>query len=138
MDLNEENTDRGYVLGRLFAVLERTQTAALGDVNATIKDRSIGTASMAPSRVYPSLLRNHQHHMAKLRKSNAGLSIKLEKEMDGIMPLLGESCFFPATLDLTEQGNFYVGYYQERQFLWRSKKSEASSSDAASTETSGE
>jgi len=118
--------------------LERTQTAALGDVNATIKDRFIGTASMAPSRVYPSLLRNHQHHMAKLRKSNAGLSIKLEKEMDGIMPLLGESCSFPATLDLTEQGNFYVGYYQERQFLWRSKKSEASSSDAASTETSGE
>lgn len=138
VDLNEENTDRGYVLGRLFAVLERTQTAALGDVNATIKDRFIGAASMAPSRVYPSLLRNHQHHMAKLRKSNAGLSIKLEKEMDGIMPLLGESCFFPAMLDLTEQGNFYVGYYQERQFLWRGKKSEASSSDAASTETSGE
>ena len=108
MDLNEENTDRGYALGRLFAVLERTQTAALGDVNATIKDRFIGAASMAPSRVYPSLLRSHQHHMAKLRKSNAGLSIKLEKEMDGIMPLLGESCFFPATLDLTEQGNFYV------------------------------
>ena len=46
VDLNEENTDRGYALGRLFAVLERTQTAALGDVNATIKDRFIGAASM--------------------------------------------------------------------------------------------
>src|SRR5690606_38841333 len=38
--LDPENRDKGYLLGRLFAVYEQAQTAALGrNVNATIKDK---------------------------------------------------------------------------------------------------
>lgn len=124
VELNNDNRDEGYVLGRLFAVMERAQTAAVGDVSATIKDRFIAAAATSPARVFPSLLRSHQHHMAKLRKTNAGLCIKFEKEMDAIMKLLGETPFFPTSLDMVQQGNFYVGYYQEREHLWRGKSSE--------------
>lgn len=121
VSLNEKNIDQGYVLGRLFAVMERTQAAALGDVNATIKDRYIGAAAATPGRVFPSLLRNHQNHTAKLRKSSPGLCVKFEKEMDAITKLMNKEPFFPIALDSAEQGNFYIGYYQEREALWRGK-----------------
>ncbi|MBN2499229.1 MAG: type I-C CRISPR-associated protein Cas8c/Csd1, partial [Anaerolineales bacterium] len=39
MSLNESFTHPAYVLGRLFAWLERAQREAIGDVNASIKDR---------------------------------------------------------------------------------------------------
>ena len=133
--LLEKNKDQGYVLGRMFAVMERAQTAAVGDVNATIKDRFIGSAAATPGRVFPSLLRNHQNHMAKLRKNSAGLCIKFEKEMDAITKLMDEDPFFPSALNSTEQGNFYIGYYQEREFLWQSKSNdEATSEDSKATD----
>lgn len=37
MALDEGKKDVPYLLGRLFAVLERLQGAALGDMNATIR-----------------------------------------------------------------------------------------------------
>lgn len=124
MGLERARSNRGYVLGRLFAVMERAQTAAIGDVNATIKDRYIGSAASTPRRVYPSLLNNLQHHIAKLRKANAGLCVMLEKETDSIMALIeGEA--FPASLDMEDQGEFFVGYYQERCYLWKSKEERA-------------
>lgn len=132
MTLERGKTDRGYVLGRLFAVMERAQTAAINEVNATIKDRYIGSASSTPRRVYPSLLSNLKNHIAKLRKANAGLCIVLEKETDKIMDLIeGEA--FPPSLSMEEQGEFYVGYHQERCFLWKSKEERAQEEAASDT-----
>ena len=46
----------GYLLGRLFAVYEQIQTAALGrNVNATIKDKFYGAASAQPRKVFRML-----------------------------------------------------------------------------------
>lgn len=39
VSLDPKNDDPGYLLGRLFAVLEKTQTLTQGSVNASIKDR---------------------------------------------------------------------------------------------------
>ncbi|MEE0705896.1 MAG: type I-C CRISPR-associated protein Cas8c/Csd1 [Adlercreutzia sp.] len=133
--LRENNTDQGYILGRLFAVMDQTQSAALKDVNATIKDRFIGSAAATPALVFPSLLRNHQNHMAKLRKNSPGLCTKFEKEMDAITALFDKEPFFPATLNAAEQGNFYIGYYQERESLWTRKPDEER--DTAETEITG-
>ena len=68
VSLNKENTNVGYVLGRLFAVMERAQQAALGETNATIKDRYIGAASTTPKRVFTPLLRGYHTHVTTLRK----------------------------------------------------------------------
>lgn len=124
MALERGKTNRGYVLGRLFAVMERAQTAAIGEVNATIKDRYIGSASSTPRRVFPALLGNLQNHIAKLRKANRGLCKVLDKETDEIMKLI-EGVAFPASLSMDDQGEFYVGYYQERCYLWKSKEERA-------------
>lgn len=53
--LDPANTNKGYVLGRLFAVYEEAQRAALGGINATIKDKSAGAASASPQKVFRTL-----------------------------------------------------------------------------------
>lgn len=134
MALDREKDERGYVLGRLFAVMERAQTAAIGDVNTTIKDRYMSSAASTPGRVFPALLKNHQNHIAKLRKAGSGLCIMLEKEMDEVMGHISGDPF-PPSLDTQSQGEFFVGYYQERCYLWKSKEErEAESSSRMKTE----
>ncbi len=65
MSLNEQSTHPAYVLGRLFAVLEKVQQEAIGDVNASIKDRYFTSACASPASVFPILLRLSQHHISK-------------------------------------------------------------------------
>ena len=56
VSLKPDNRDKGYLLGRLFAVYERIQTDALGGkVNATIKDKFYGSASAQPRKVFALL-----------------------------------------------------------------------------------
>ena len=62
MSLNEQSTIPAYVLGRLFAVLEKAQQEAIGDTNASIKDRYFTSACASPKSVFPTLLRLSQHH----------------------------------------------------------------------------
>lgn len=128
MALNRENKNVGYLLGRLFAVMERAQQGALGDTNATIRDRYIGAASSTPSRVFQPLLRGCQTHLSTLRKNNKYWLLRLlENEFDEIVGELlpGNEGSLPKTLDMDEQGAFFIGYYQERNALWHSKDTKA-------------
>ena len=52
MSLNEQSTIPAYVLGRLFAVLEKVQQEAIGNVNASIKDRYFTSACASPASVF--------------------------------------------------------------------------------------
>lgn len=111
MSLNESYTHPAYVLGRLFAWLERAQRAALGpNVNATIKDRYFTSACASPAGVFPILLRLSQHHLEK-----AEYGKYFERQIEGLLARL-EAKPFPARLNLDEQGIFILGYYHQRAF----------------------
>ena len=119
MSLDESNTNGGYRLGRLFAVLEKVQGEANPGLNTTIRDSYFGSASSTPSAVFPSLMRRCQHHMSKLRKEKPGLYVTRDKLIqticnDGIDGKLG----FHPVLSLADQGRFVIGYYQQRQDLF--------------------
>lgn len=116
MALSTTNTSPGYLLGRLFAVLEWTQERAIPNANATIRDRFYGAASSTPVAVFPHLLKLKNHHVAKLE--NKGLAVNLEKQIGGIMSGIDD---FPAHLSLADQGRFAVGYYHQRQALFTKK-----------------
>jgi CRISPR-associated protein Csd1 len=116
-ELDVSQTDPAYRLGRLFAVLERIQSAAQPGINATIRDRYYGAASSTPGAVFPTLMRLKNAHLKKL---TPGLETFFEK-------LVGEICgsveqpalqAFPRQFDLHAQGMFALGYYQQRQSLY--------------------
>jgi CRISPR-associated protein Csd1 len=110
--LDPENTDPAYLLGRLFAVLERFQTLALGKVNATIRDRYFGSASATPRTVFPILIRMYQHHRSKAEKGDKPrLAGYFTGQLSEIMNLLPPE--LPATLPLKAQGKFALGYFHQ-------------------------
>lgn len=127
--LDRQNRDTAYVLGRLFAVLERIQLLALGKVGATIRDRYFGAASSKPSTVFPTLLSLNLHHRSKAEKDDTkrGLAIYFSEQLADIFDLLPTE--FPVHLSLVDQGKFSIGYYHQMNF----KKS--ANADTASEET---
>lgn len=108
---DQDNANPGYLCGRLFAVLERAQTAAIPKINATIVERQYGTASTAPQRVFPALMKGAQAHLSKLRRDKPGAYHGIQSEIGEITGKLEE---FPKTLKLEEQGMFALGYYHQR------------------------
>jgi len=135
MSLDYDNTDPGYLLGRLFSSLENVQRAALGaQVNATIRDRYYGAASATPASIFPVLLRNTQNHLSKLRKEKAGLAVNLEKEIGQVIDALPAT--FPRSLPIEEQGRFAIGYYHQTQA--RFARSDSKNEIDTDTESEGE
>lgn len=110
MSLNEQSTIPAYLLGRIFAVLEKVQQEAIGDMNASIKDRYFTSACASPRTVFPTLLRLSQHWISKAEYGYAS-----ENRIEKIMNLLDiEKNPFPSHLTLDEQGIFVLGYYHQR------------------------
>ena len=116
MSLDTTNTNPGYLLGRLFAVLEKIQEEASPSINATIRDRFYGAASGTPVTAFPHLMKLKNHHLAKLE--NRGRAINMEKQISEIVDKLEAGESFPSHLSLPDQGRFAVGYYHQRQFFF--------------------
>ncbi|SNX75079.1 CRISPR-associated Csd1 family protein [Cereibacter ovatus] len=119
--LDPANTNKGYILGRLFAVYEEVQRAALGgNVNATIKDKFYGAASASPQKVFRTLDAGAQNHFSKLRKHGPGRAVNLEKLLTSITDLMdpGDDPI-PAALGASEQALFGLGYYHQRSTFFR-------------------
>jgi len=113
VSLDTENINEGYLLGRLFAVLEQTQKEALGrDINSTIRDRYYGAASSTPVTVFSTLLKLSKHHLSKIE--NKGRSCNLEKLMGSILDGIPANGFSP-NLSIQDQGRFAIGYYHQKQ-----------------------
>ena len=119
MSLDTTNNNPGYLLGRLFAALERAQESASPGINATIRDRFYGAASSTPVAVFPHLMKLKVHHIAKLE--NRGLAVNLERLIGEIMDKVAAGHAFPSHLNLQDQGRFAVGYYHQRQDFFTKK-----------------
>lgn len=118
MSLDFDNTNQGYLCGRLFAVLEKIQEEAQPGINTTIKDRYYGAASSTPITVFGRLLNLSNHHLAKLSSSSKTYYQKMIQEiMTGI-----KSNGLPAHLSLDDQSRFAIGYYHQRQDLFTKKE----------------
>lgn len=117
--LDKNNTNPGYLCGRLFAVLDKIQEDA--NNQHTIRERYLNSASATPSAVFATILNLSSHHSEKL---NEGRNVFFEKLKQEIIEKL-DADGFPAHLDLQDQGRFFVGYYHQRQaFFIKSEKEE--------------
>lgn len=118
VSLNKESKNKAYVLGRLFAVLEKAQEDANPGINATIKDRYFASACAAPGTVYPILLKLSNYHIAK-----SAYGRRSTEQIGELMNLLElENDPFPMRLSLSDQAIFVLGYYHERQARYQPKE----------------
>jgi CRISPR-associated protein Csd1 len=119
MGLDETRTETGYLLGRLFAALERLQEAALGDnLNRTIRDKFIGAAASTPRGIFNHLLGLSEAHRKKARRDSPGNVVMADKVIGRVMGGLAD---IPAVLPPDDQALFFIGYYQQRQDFFTKK-----------------
>lgn len=117
VSLNEALNNKAYILGRLFAVLEKAQSEANPGINTTIKDRYFTSACATPQLVFPYLIKLSTHHTAKAKYGD-----NIERDIRMLVDRL-EYPPFPTRLNNEEQGYFIQGYYQQTQQRY-TKKSE--------------
>ena len=109
--LDKDNNNQGYLCGRLFAVLENLQFAANGQ--DSIRSSYMNAASTTPSTVFSTILKLSNNHYGKLAKDKKGLANFFDNQKKEIMAMLQE---FPATLELNDQGRFFLGYYHQKNY----------------------
>ncbi|HUB16097.1 MAG TPA: type I-C CRISPR-associated protein Cas8c/Csd1 [Acetobacteraceae bacterium] len=125
VSLDPDEPDPAYRLGRLFAVLEWIQEAAVGP-KAGIAERYWGAASTTPAYVFSNLLELAVHHLAKLDDMlgwRPGFAANRRKDIAAIVAGLPPK--LPARLIAIDQGSFAIGYWHQ--------KANRSQGDAAST-----
>lgn len=127
LDMEQDNVP--YRLGRLFAVLERIQQLAQPGINATIRDRYYGAASTTPVAVFTTLLRLKNAHLKKL---SDGQEAHFERLIGEIVQPMAD---FPRQLTLADQGRFALGYYHQRQAFYTRKAQEPASGIATPSTT---
>ena len=111
--LNLDDNHPAYVCGRLLAVFEQIQYAALGDVNANVTDKFFGTFSAAPAMLLGRLYSNTQNHLRKLRGGEKHrVFVSLDKLLTEVSALLTAPP--KGKLSLHDQGCFALGYYHQK------------------------
>ncbi len=115
-----ENT--GRKLGRLFALYERAQAACFEELNSSLVDKFYASAMATPLYVFPSLDANFQHHLSKIRKGRNLADWAKKKNpkalAGGLLKAVGtlsaSIVSYPKQMALEEQGQFVIGYYQQK------------------------
>lgn len=116
MGLDKTNTNPGYALGRLFATLEKLQSEAINNPNATIRDRFYGAASTTPVTVFPRLINLAMHHLSK-----ANRGVFFDRLITEILDVADFREGFPATFSNDDQSMFALGYFLQRGAFFKGK-----------------
>ena len=108
--LNRQSASVPYNLGRLFAALEQAQWAAMGKVNATIRDKYFGAFMATPAHILPVVM--GMAEKAYLTADKAGWMNPVVDDICQNIPAK-----IPAVLQLQEQGELLMGYHHQRAEL---------------------
>lgn len=111
--LNKEETNQGYLCGRLFAVYEYAQEISLKAEGgkSSLRDRFFSSALTRPQTTFIELSKILNYYYSKIRSQS--LVKRLKKTEYEIMDKF-DSNGFPLTLNKDDQGRFVIGYYQQR------------------------
>jgi len=125
-----------YLSGRLFAVRERLQYQASGDVNASIVDRYFARASENPASVDRVLTDLEKQHLKALRRKSKspGAAIVIDKQISELHAQMGDA---PGRLTDAQSAEWVAGYYQQRQYDFaqaEARKTSTPSNDTTITE----
>ena len=112
VELNDACNYQPYVLGRLFAVMEKIQLASTDwNINRTIKDSYFTSAASTPKNIFAKLFPLSEYHMKKLSRDKPGLANTLTKEKVALVSKLIAP--IPSRFSSEETDCFYIGYYHQ-------------------------
>ncbi len=121
-ELDQTNTDPGYVAGRLFAALEQLQyDASEGKLNTTYGDRFFAGAVINPRAAIVNGRRDATAWLRKLRRSKPGAAVRHTKRLDDLVGLLDAGVGLPARTTLRQQSMFLLGYHHQRAHHFASR-----------------
>lgn len=112
---NPRNPSVAYHSGAMMAIYEAIQNTAMPEVNATLMQRYYASAIQMPALVLGKLSQMSVHHLEKIKSE--GLVKKYENALNDTAGAMTEK--IPATLNLEQQSEFAIGYYQMRAELRR-------------------
>ncbi len=125
--MNDTSASKPYLCGRLLAIFETAQQRASGgNLNTTLVDRYYGSMSTAPGLVLGTLSKQaNVAHLPKLRKERRGTYEYLMTLLEDVSVRLGRPEDLAPTFSLREQGEFALGFYQQRAELRRPREEES-------------
>lgn len=129
--LDTDNKDTVYRLGRLFAVLEKVQEEGDSNIGATIHNKFFNAISSTPAAVLPILMKLHNYHLKRLTTSR---SMYFNQLIDSIFHDLEQGAI-PQHIPLEKQCDFIIGYRQQREVLYKSRKEKNSNGQTQNSGT---
>lgn len=105
-DMTVMNDTPAYRAGRLLAVLERIQMAAIPRINKTVADQALRSASAQPKAVLGRAMIRAQAHLAKLDRHRRGAPYR------GALTEALQGLDLPARLVAEDQLAFASGYHE--------------------------
>ena len=123
MALNESCNNVAYVSGRIFALIEKCVINTSPTVGPLFPTKHFAQTMSSPGLILPQLLKVYQRNI-----SNCPY---LMRQIAVVMDMIDA---LPQRLSMKDQGDFALGYYQQRQALYR-KRDNAESDADIETET---
>lgn len=122
--LDSENKRPAYLLGRLFAVLEKIQEEGHreqtgGHLDKTIRDTYFAAACATPASVFPRIEQLSTHHRRHL---NPGRKVQFDQLIGEIKWPQSPASGTAKSHNLEDQGLFILGYYHQRKDLFTRKE----------------
>ena len=117
MALDENNTSRDYLYGRLLAVAERIEYIALqvaDEKRSTTAERMMQRFADRPYSSWRNIELALQPYVQRLKNSRTGFLINRQKELDNIMSSFARDEF---TSDEHLSGEFLLGFHCQRLAL---------------------
>ena len=114
--MNEGSVSKPYLCGRLLAIFEVAQRKSTNaKLNTTLVDRYYGSMSTSPGVVLGRLSKQaNVAHLPKLRKERRGTYEFIMALLEDVSVRLGLPEELPPTFTLLQQGEFALGFYQQR------------------------
>ncbi|EDY84711.1 CRISPR-associated protein, Csd1 family [Verrucomicrobiia bacterium DG1235] len=118
--LDQENKESSYLLGRLFAILEKIQEEGHREqtgrsLDKTIRETYFSTACSTPAAVFPRIEQLSTHHRRHL---NPGRKVQFDRMIADVKWPQEPSVGIKKSHNLEEQGLFILGYYHQRRSLF--------------------
>ncbi|MFI1995335.1 type I-C CRISPR-associated protein Cas8c/Csd1 [Actinoplanes sp. NPDC020271] len=141
--INLDMPDAAYHCGRAFAILDQLQrdvsTVANQKLNTSFAQRYLGRAIINPRAVLVSGEKTSQAWLRRLGGplKRPGWAAAYQQRLDDVYSMIAEHGGFPNQALLAQQGNFVLGYHQQRAAMRAERNAAAEAKKNTNTQPAG-